>query len=220
METQQKPITIYTEANPNPNSLKFVADFMLAPEGSSFDYPDVSSAADAPLALALFQFPFVRRVFFASNFVTITKDENTSWEDIAPSLKDFIKSYLEAGKPIPRSSPPLTPGPPESEKRGIGETERRKTKQFTDSVRNSGGGAPDSEIVKKIKNVLEQYVRPAVEMDGGNISFDSFQDGVVKVNLQGACSGCPSSAITLKQGIENLFKQMVPEVKEVVAEGV
>lgn len=185
-------VHIYTESNPNPNSMKFVANCMLVQEGDSFDFPDVQSAETSPLALELFKFSFVRRVFIAANFVTITKDEGTEWFEISDILRTFIKHYLEGDKPVIREN---TESP----------------QAYSEN---------DSEEVRKIKEILDEYVRPAVEQDGGAIHFRSFEEGIVKVQLQGSCSGCPSSTVTLKAGIENLLKRMVPEVKEVVAEGV
>ena len=193
MQTTESPklINIYTESNPNPNSLKFVVNFMLIPEGISRDYPSISATDEAPLAKALFQkFSYIDRVFYMSNFLTITKGEDTEWFEVKTEVQDFIKSYLEVDKPV------LT----------------EKIKKSLDEELTGD----DTEA--KIKGVLEEYIRPAVEMDGGAISFHSFEEGTVKVLLQGACSGCPSSTITLKSGIENLLKRMVPAVKEVVAE--
>lgn len=184
-----KNVHIYLESNPNPNSLKFVVNEMLVPETMSFDFPDLESAAISPLAKELFQFPFVDRVFFASNFVTVTKKEDVEWLEIQSELKDFIKQYLEAGKFIIE----------------LNENEAATAEEET-------------ETVKKIKTILEEYIRPAVEQDGGAITYHSFIDGIVKVKLQGSCSGCPSSMITLKAGIENLFTRMMPgEVKSVEA---
>lgn len=191
--TTKQPINIYTESNPNPNSLKFVLNFLLLPEGVSRDYPGKESAAEAPLASELFDFPYVKRVFYMSNFVTVTKDENIEWAEVKLEVQNHIKAFLEAGKQI------LTEQDVEEDHK-VQET--------------------DTDIEAKIKSVLDEYIRPAVEMDGGAITFDSFTDGKVKVLLQGACSGCPSSTITLKAGIENLLKRMVPEVQEVEAEGV
>lgn len=196
METQKankndQVINIYMEANPNPNSLKFVANMMLTDEGQSFDFPDKKSAKDAPLALELFDYDYVDRVFYMSNFVTVTKKEDVLWDEVREELKQHIKKYLESGKPI-------------------------LNKVVEEPLINEN----DSETVKKIKGILDEYVKPAVEGDGGAISFHSFNDGVVKVLLQGSCSGCPSSTVTLKAGIENLLKRMLPEVKAVEAEGV
>ena len=197
METYLKEsgqsVNIYLEANPNPNSLKFVVNFMLVPEGESYDFPDAESAQHAPLAQELFGFPYVKRVFYMSNFVTVTKDEAVAWEDIQDELKQHIKTYLEVGKPL-------------LSKKAFEEPAHAPTEE-------------DSEIVRNIKGILDEYVRPAVEQDGGAIQFHSYDDGVVKLLLQGSCSGCPASMVTLKAGIENLLKRMLPEVKSVEAEG-
>jgi Fe-S cluster biogenesis protein NfuA len=146
------------------------------------------------LAKELFGFPFVKGVFIASNFVTLTKTPDTDWNDVIPSLREFLKEYLEEGKVV------------------INEHEI-VAKQDNNIVLSE-----DTDIVARIKELLENYVKPAVEMDGGAISFKSFNDGVVSLVLQGSCSGCPSSMITLKSGIEGMMKRMIPEVKEVVAE--
>lgn len=188
-----KATNIYMEANPNPNSMKFVVNYMLLQDGISFDYPNKESADQSPLAQQLFDLPAVERVFYMSNFVTITKAENVEWLEIQDELRAVIKEYLENEKPLILE-------------------ELDKDPLFDEN---------DSEVVKKIKGILDEYIRPAVEQDGGAIGFSSFVDGIVKVNLQGSCSGCPASAVTLKSGIENLLKRMLPnDVKEVVAEGV
>jgi Fe-S cluster biogenesis protein NfuA len=193
----KKLINIYTEAVPNPNAMKFVANTMLvANEEIVKDYPDAASATDSPLAQELFKFPFVQRVFIANNFVTITKDEASDWAEQIPVMRHFLKNYIEEGNPV-------------FEGEGTEDT--------------PAANPNDSEAVKKIKGILDEYIRPAVEMDGGHIMFHSFEPetGVVKVLLQGSCSGCPSSTITLKAGIENLLTRMMPgEVKTVVAEGI
>lgn len=188
LQATPKNIHIYLESNPNPNSLKFVVNEMLVPETMSFDFPDAESASISPLAQELFGFPFVDRVFFASNFVTVTKKEDVEWLEIQNTLKDHIKKYLESGKFIIEVNEAEAPA------------------------------GEETETVKKIKTILDEYIRPAVEQDGGAITYHSFQDGIVKVKLQGSCSGCPSSMITLKAGIENLFTRMMPgEVKAVEA---
>ncbi len=191
---------IYTELSPNPNSMKFVLNFELVPDGLSFDYPDMAAALEegkaSPLAADCFQFPFVQRVFIASNFVTITKDTETEWEEVLYDFKRFIKIYFDENHPV------------------FAKQTMDKNSLLVD--------VNDSQAVAKIKATLDQYVRPAVESDGGAISFSSFDEesGLVKVFLQGSCSGCPSASLTLKDGIERLLTTMVPEVKEVVAEGV
>jgi len=185
-----KNIRIYLESNPNPNSLKFVVSEMLIPEGMSFDFPDPAATTEAPLAQELFMYPFVERVFYMSNFITVTKKTDVEWLEIQNTLKDHIKNFLESGRLILEKKAPVSEA------------------------------AEDDETIKKIKSILDEYIRPAVEQDGGAISFYSFEDGVVKVLLQGSCSGCPSSTITLKSGIENLFLRMMPDqIKSVEAIG-
>ena len=180
---------------PNPETMKFVANKLLYP-GKSIDFPDAETAKPSPLATELFGFPFIKAVFIASNFVTLTKTSETDWQDIIPSIRQFLKDYLEEGKPV------------------INEDEVVITKKESSNVVL----ADDDDVVKRIKELLENYVKPAVEMDGGAIQFKSYDDGVVNLMLQGSCSGCPSSMITLKAGIEGMMKRMIPEVKEVVAE--
>lgn len=188
LQATPKNIHIYLESNPNPNSLKFVVNEMLIPDGMSFDFPDAGSAESAPLAKELFTYPFVDRVFYMSNFVTVTKKEDVEWIEIQDTIKKHIKDFLEAGRYIIEVHEPVV----------------------------AEEGEEETETVKKIKTILEEYIRPAVEQDGGAITFHSFHDGVVKVMLQGSCSGCPSSMITLKAGIENLFKRMMPDEVQAV----
>jgi Fe-S cluster biogenesis protein NfuA len=180
---------------PNPETMKFVANKLLYP-GKSVDFPDMETAKPSPLATELFGFPFLKSVFIASNFVTLTKTGDTDWEDVIPSIRQFLKEYLEEGKPV------------------INEEELAAVKQES----SNDVHADDDDVVKRVKELLENYVKPAVEMDGGAIQFKSYNDGVVNLMLQGSCSGCPSSMITLKAGIEGMMKRMIPEVKEVVAE--
>lgn len=190
MEQKKKVIELYTERNPNPNSLKFVTDFYLLPQGS-VDYPDAASAVNCPIAVDLFKFNFVKGVFITANFITITKDNSAEWDELIPMLRALIREYLIEGKPL-----------------------------FKEEIKASVISEDEPEIIQRIKVLLEEYIRPAVESDGGAINFKEWDEntGVVTVRLQGSCSGCPSSAITLKAGIENLMKRMIPEVKEVVAE--
>lgn len=194
IKTGNPVISIYTEMTPNPETMKFVANKLLYP-GKSIDFPDAESAKPSPLATELFGFPFLKAVFIASNFVTLTKTAEAEWNDLIPSVRQFLKEYLEEGKPV------------------INEEEIVVTKQDGNIIH-----ADDDDVVKRIKELLDNYVRPAVEMDGGAIQFKSYDDGVVNLMMQGSCSGCPSSMITLKAGIEGMMKRMIPEVKEVVAE--
>jgi NFU1 iron-sulfur cluster scaffold homolog, mitochondrial len=196
IKTGNPIISIYTEMTPNPETMKFVANKLLYP-GKSIDFQDESQATPSPLAKELFSFPFIKSVFIASNFVTLTKTPDTEdWQDVIPSVKQFLKDYLENSGPI------------------INEDEVAKIKQDTGNIILSD----DTDVVKRIKELLDNYVRPAVEMDGGAIQFKSYDEGKVNLMLQGSCSGCPSSMVTLKAGIEGMMKRMIPEVKEVVAE--
>jgi len=188
-------VSIYTEMTPNPETMKFVANKLLYP-GKSIDIAEEPQAIASPLAKELFSFPFIKSVFIASNFITLTKSTETEdWQDVIPTIKTFLKEYLEAGGVV------------------VNEEEVAKFKQeATNTVH-----ADDDDIVKRVKELLENYVKPAVEMDGGAIQFKSYNEGVVNLMLQGSCSGCPSSMVTLKAGIEGMMKRMIPEVKEVVA---
>lgn len=185
-------ITVYAEATPNPESIKFVFNKDLG-RGRSGDYPNADEAQKSPLAGSLFKFNFVKGVYISQNFVTITKDSESLWAELIPIVRTFLKEYVTQDNPV-----------------------FFEEKDETDS--SVAIHENDPEPVKKIKQILAQSVRPVVEMDGGNIEFKSYDDGIVTLALKGSCSGCPSSTITLKSGIENLLKRLVPEVKEVVAE--
>lgn len=193
METTQI-ITLYTEMTPNPESRKFVLNKMLLTD-KSVDFPDEASAKISPLAQELFAFPFVKGVFISNNFVTISKQPGYDWFDIEGSLKEFIREYAMSEKIVVDEEALVA----------------FQSKKQTETV-NEG----DTE--KKIREILDTYIKPAVQADGGNIQFKSYNEGVVKLILQGSCAGCPSSVVTLKAGIEGLLKRMVPEVQEVVAE--
>jgi NFU1 iron-sulfur cluster scaffold homolog, mitochondrial len=198
--TVKSPIMLYTEQTPNPETLKFVTNRMLY-KGTA-DFKDADSAKEwSPLANELYQFPYVKGVYICNNFVTVTKEFNYGWEDITLKLKEFIKVYINDDKIILND--------------GFDEAMKAIEK---DNLTNTSYSGDDTELVIKIKELIDTYVKPAVEMDGGNIEFKSFNAGVVSVILQGSCSGCPSSTVTLKSGIEGMLKRMVPEVTEVVAE--
>ncbi len=193
-EMYRPTVHIYTEATPNPDSMKFMLSFLLMQDDLIKDYDSPEAAAESPLAQALFtQFDFITRVFMSKNFMTVTKVAGMDWYEASPLLRQFLRLYFEEKKPVFADDMPLT-----------------EVKVDTDTP-----------SVKRIKSILNEYIKPAVEMDGGAIFFHSFEDmtGTLKVTLQGSCKGCPSSIVTLKQGIENLFRSMMPEVKEVVAEG-
>ncbi|MFD2286741.1 NifU family protein [Pedobacter petrophilus] len=179
-------INVYTEQTPNPATMKFMVNKLLI--NGSEDFATKESAEHSPFAKELFKFSFVSGVFFASNFVTVTKTDDADWADIEAILKEFVKGAVES---------------------------ELKIKEETSEEAPSFEGT-ETEI--KIQQILHDYVRPAVEQDGGAITYKSFDEGVVTVELRGSCSGCPSSTITLKSGIQNLLQRMVPEVTDVVSE--
>ena len=174
------------EQTPNPGSLKFLVDSKICNE--SIEITDRAQAKRSPLALKILGFPWAKSVFLGENFVTVTKEDWLDWDMIRDPLSELIQDHLNKGEKI------LLPKQSSQEK----------------------ASQSDSEEVKKIKEVLETDIQPAVAMDGGYIEFVSYENGIVYLSLQGACSGCPSSTLTLKQGIENRLKQFVPEIKEVM----
>jgi Fe-S cluster biogenesis protein NfuA len=198
---KKPPVMLYTEQTPNPETLKFVTNQMLYPrEMIDFKETQKELAAEwSPLASALFEFDYVKGVYICNNFVTVTKTPETEWATIMLELKNFLKNYVQEGKEV------VKPGY---------EQVQQEEESKDDEIKYD---EKDAALVVKIKQILDKYVRPAVEMDGGNIKFHSFKEGVVSVVMQGSCSGCPSSSVTLKSGIEGMLKRMVPEVTEVVA---
>ncbi len=198
--TTKNPVMLYTDQTPTPESLKFVTNRMLYRGTADFREEELAREW-SPIGTALFDLPYVKGVYISNNFVTVTKEINYSWEDIMLKLKSFIKEYIEEGGEILK----------EGFEEAMAKIEAERGAGYEYS-------ADDVEIVNKIKELIETYVKPAVEMDGGNIEFKSWDEGVVTVVLQGSCSGCPSSTVTLKSGIETMLKRMVPQVKEVVSE--
>ena len=184
------PFQVTYEMTPNPHSLKFVVSTPICDE--ILEIKDRNQAKRSPLASKILGFPWAKSVFLGENFITVTKEEWLEWDVICDSLSELIKDHLDNGEQV------LLPK--------ADSTEKDKTKPPED----------DSEEVKKIKEILEKDIQPAVAMDGGFIEFVSYKDGIVYLSLQGACSGCPSSTFTLKQGIETRLKQFVPEIKEIV----
>jgi len=184
---KKAPITIYAESTPNPEAMKFVANKALTSE--TYEFKDENEAKHAPLALALFNFPFVKEVFINSNYISISKIGTVEWQEITNELREFIRGYIESGKNIFNDE--------------ILQTEEQLTLQNVNKKY--------TEIEKEIISILNEYVKPAVESDGGNIAFHSYniETKNVKVILQGACSGCPSSTVTLKNGIETMLRQML-----------
>ncbi|MCH2043247.1 MAG: NifU family protein [Saprospiraceae bacterium] len=198
------PVMLYTEQTPNPESLKFVTNQMLYPrETADFKDNQKDLAAEwSPLATALFEMAYVKGVYICNNFVTITKEFNYEWADVMLELKNFIKKYLQDDGVVI--------------KEGFQEVKAAMEAEQA-AAEGQNYSEEDAAIVVKIKQLIDKYVRPAVEMDGGNIAFRDYKSGVVTVAMQGACSGCPSSSVTLKSGIEGMLKRMIPEVETVNA---
>ena len=180
---------IQTEDTPNPETLKFIPGSTILKTGTA-DFSSKESALDSPLASRLFEIDGVSRVFLANDFISVTKDTQLEWNNLKPLILTGIMEHYSTGLPA------------------INETEDKKSVSKNDE---------DSETIKQIKDLLETRVRPAVAMDGGDITFCSFESGVVTLQMKGACAGCPSSTATLKIGIENMLRHYIPEVTEVRA---
>lgn len=176
---------IQTEPTPNPATLKFLPNVTVMDHGSA-DFQSADAAKRSPLAVRLFEIEGVAAVFLGSDFITVTKGKATDWNVVKPQILGAIMDHFTAGRPVIEAD--------EAE---------------------DGGGAGDDPIVRKIKELLDTRIRPAVAQDGGDIVFRKFEDGVVFLNMQGACSGCPSATATLRNGVENMLRYYVPEVKEV-----
>ena len=193
------PTSLYSEATPNPRVIKFTANRILVDQ-NIYEFNNKAEAIASPLALELFSFPFVESVFISNNFISVTKKDNSiEWSDIVLEMREFIRDYLVDGGVVINENA-LT-------KKSISITQKEeKKREFTS-------------IEKKIADLLDEYVKPAVEQDGGFISLKNYDKGIVTVSLQGACSGCPSSTMTLKSGIEGLLKREMPnEIIEVIAD--
>lgn len=206
-DTQDKkvPVTIYAESTPNPAAMKFVANkkLVLAP----YEFKNIEEAQPSPLATGLFHFPFVKEVFIDENYVSVIKYDIAEWNEISMEVREFLRAFVEQGKDIVSD---------EAISKQPGGSNETNTK--------ANPAKPDlshlSETSQQIVAILDEYVKPAVASDGGNIMFDSYDEEakIVKVILQGACSGCPSSTFTLKNGIETMLKNMLEDkVNEVIA---
>ncbi len=187
-----KAVSIYAESTPNPATLRFVFNFSLLSD--EVEYTNINTATDCPLAEELLTRSDIKGVFISSNFITLTKTEDADWFELMPIMREFLKEWFSSGKELFPNGP----------------------MKLREEVRASEKDANPADL--KIMELLEEYIKPAVEGDGGSIKFKSFEDGVVTVVLKGSCSGCPSASMTLKSGIENLLTRMMPEVTEVVAE--
>ncbi|MFV8352812.1 NifU N-terminal domain-containing protein [Flavobacterium sp. XS2P14] len=188
-KTKKQPVTVYGETTPNPAALKFVVSKMLTK--NAIEFKNIDQTGASPLAKELFKFPYVKEIFIDENYISVTKYEINDWQEITLELRSFIKQYIENGGTVLD----------ENFIQAVTEKEDTKAKEFNNLDVTS----------QQIINILEEYVKPAVQADGGNIAFDSYNetDKTVKVILQGACSGCPSSTFTLKSGIENMLKSML-----------
>ena len=204
-DSKKVPVTVYAESTPNPAAMKFVVNkkLVLAP----YEFKNIEEAKPSPLATGLFHFPFVKEVFIDENYVSILKYDIAEWNDVAMELREYLREYLENGKEIVTDEAISVQG----------------TKQDANAP-EAVPARPDlshlDDTSQQIVAILEEYVKPAVASDGGNIMFDSYDEtsGKVKVVLQGACSGCPSSTFTLKNGIETMLKNMLQDkVSEVIA---
>ncbi|WP_347373898.1 NifU family protein [Aequorivita sp. Q41] len=188
------PVSIYAESTPNPTVMKFVANKPLAT--GTFEFKNIDDAVHSPLAKALFSFPFVKEVFISANYVSVMKYNVAEWQEISMEIREFIRKFIEDGKPVLNDE--ILNATNASKNISEANTPEAVVKNHT-------------ALEKEIISILDEYVKPAVASDGGHILFDSFnvETKTVKVILQGACSGCPSSTITLKNGIETMLKEML-----------
>lgn len=198
-KTKKQPITVYGETTPNPASLKFVINKGITK--STVEFKNIDEAKASPLAQELFKFHYVKEIFMTENYISITKYDSSTWEEITLELRTFIKQFIENGGTILDESLIDT-----------------STKQDKQEIKNFDNLDVTSQ---QIINILEEYVKPAVAADGGNILFDSYDENEkkVKVILQGSCNGCPSSTFTLKNGIENMLRSMLNN-NELVVEAI
>ena len=185
---KKQPVTVYAEVTPNPSVMKFVCNKRIVP--STYEFKNIDEAKDAPLAKELFHLPFVKEVFMDENYVSVTKYDVADWEEINMQLREFIRDFLADGKDVVTAE-------------ALQKTEESKQQEKA--------SISYDDISLQIIDILEEYVKPAVASDGGNIQFQSYEEesGTVSVILQGACSGCPSSTFTLKNGIETMLKNMI-----------
>ncbi len=208
MEKKTIPTDVYAEMTPNPVTMKFVTDRELISDGKQADYTDLEMVGESsPLAKELFHFPFVKGVFISANYVTVTKDESIGWELVVQQMRGYIRDWLMENE-VAVSFVPESIAVKEDPADLTPEREA-KLKDLEDAI--------PTELDDEIIQLLDEFVRPAVEQDGGAIDFRAFKDGKVYVELKGACNGCPSSMQTLKGGIEGLLKSKLEGVEEVVA---
>ncbi len=206
--TTQLRYTIIMEQTPNPETIKFITNHILLPAGKVLSFETVKNTEMAPIANALFGFPFIKNVLIADNYISITKQAFVSWEDILLELRDYIYEYLNSGKNVVNY---------ELIDKLVSDTNEKEHHVIEEVAIQHN--VPQSEEEQKIIDILNEYILPAVSQDGGFITFEKYADGVVYLKMRGACSGCPSSVLTLKAGIEGLLKKMLPDiVREVRSE--
>jgi len=196
MEIQRVPVSVYAEMTPNPAVMKFVANKMVV-DLDHVEFHNIEEASISPLATELFHFPFVKEVFMSSNFIAIQKYNVVEWETVTQEIRQFLLDYLQAGKPVLTGAPPV-----------------KQAEASTEDASEEAASTELGEIESRIVEILDEFVKPAVAQDGGNIAFVAYENKVVKVQLQGACAGCPSSTLTLQQGIKNILQRMLPTLVE------
>lgn len=190
MEIQRVPVSVYAEMTPNPGVMKFVANKRLI-DVDHVEFANIEEAQISPLAAALFNFPFVKNVFISTNFLAVEKYNVVEWDAVTQELRQFILAHIQEGKPVLTAVPQLK-------------------KSDAAEAAADAPAYPEDGIEARIVEILEEYVKPAVAQDGGNIVFAGYENKIVKVQLQGACAGCPSSTLTLQQGIKNILQRMLP----------
>jgi Fe-S cluster biogenesis protein NfuA len=197
---KRPPVSVYAESTPNPSTMRFVSSRLLVQDGRLLEFrTPAETSAVSPLAEHVFNLPFVTGVFISSNFISVTRNNSITWDLVQLELREYIQEFLNTDGRVVYEDAPA---------QALADANERA------SSHADAKGPEDEKIIR----ILEEYIRPAVEADGGHIAFRSYDEGVVTVSLRGSCSGCPSSLVTLKQGIENLLKHEVPGVREVVAE--
>lgn len=200
MDIKRVPVSIYAEMTPNPKVMKFVSNKMLL-KADSAEFRNIEEAKPSPLATKLFHFPFVKEVFISGNYIAIAKFDIVEWDDVAQEVRIFITDFLQEGGVA------------------VNEDQLETPKEEEASAEGTPLRAEDvGEVEQRIIDILDEYIKPAVAQDGGNIAFIGYKEKIVEVQLQGACSGCPSSTMTLKNGILSILQKMLPTlVEDVVA---
>jgi len=212
MNTTKTPLNIIMEQTPNPETIKFITNHLFLPSGQVLSFESQKNSDISPIVKDLFAFPFVKSILIADNYICITKQPFVPWEDILLELRDYIYEYIYSGKQVINH---------ELIKEYLTSNENHTSKNSTSNIEDIAvkHNLPQSEIEQKIIDILNEYILPAVSQDGGFITYEAYKDGIVYLKMRGSCSGCPSSTLTLKAGIEALLKKLLPdEVKEVRSE--